>query len=94
MNECRPRAAGDIGRERVRYADDVLKRSPQLQLPAAAENGGKREESMSAGKPAPFLGVRESELQATSAHAVTRSFARNTVVITEGDRSDSRYIIL
>lgn len=49
---------------------------------------------MSAGKPAPFLGLKESDLQAISDHAVTRSFARNTVVITEGDRSDSLYIIL
>jgi CRP/FNR family cyclic AMP-dependent transcriptional regulator len=49
---------------------------------------------MSASKPAPFLGLKESDLQAISDHAVTRSFARNTVVITEGDRSDSLYIIL
>jgi len=36
---------------------------------------------MSASKPAPFLDLKGSELQAVSAHAVTRSFARNTVVI-------------
>jgi CRP/FNR family cyclic AMP-dependent transcriptional regulator len=44
--------------------------------------------------PAPFVGLNESDLQAISGHAVTRSFARNTVVVTEGDRSDSLYIIL
>jgi CRP/FNR family cyclic AMP-dependent transcriptional regulator len=49
---------------------------------------------MSASKPTPFLGLKESDLQAISAHAVTRSFSRNTVVVTEGDRSDSLYIIL
>ena len=36
---------------------------------------------MSASKPTPFLSLKESDLQAISAHAVTRSFARNTVVI-------------
>lgn len=49
---------------------------------------------MSPSKPTPFLGLKETELQAISAHAVTRSFPRNTVVISEGDRSDSLYIIL
>ena len=49
---------------------------------------------MSASKPMPFLGLKESDLRAISAHAVTRSFAKNTVVVTEGDRTDSLYIIL
>ena len=49
---------------------------------------------MSVSKPTPFLGLKQSDLQAISVHAVTRSFARNTVVVTEGDRSDSLYIIL
>ena len=49
---------------------------------------------MSASKPAPFQGLKESDLQAISARAVTRAFARNAVVVTEGDRSDSLYIIL
>lgn len=49
---------------------------------------------MSAGKPTPFGGLKQSDLQAISAHAVTRSFARNTVVVSEGERSDSLYIIL
>ena len=49
---------------------------------------------MSANKPAPFQGLKESDLQAISAHAVTRTFAKNAVIVTEGDRSDSLYIIL
>ena len=49
---------------------------------------------MSATAPAPFQGLKESDLRAISARAVTRSFAKNTVVVTEGDRSDSLYIIL
>jgi CRP/FNR family cyclic AMP-dependent transcriptional regulator len=49
---------------------------------------------MSAKQSAPFLGLTEHELAAVSAHAVTRTYARNTVVITEGDRSDSLYIIV
>ena len=49
---------------------------------------------MSASKTTPFPGLKESELQAISPHAVTRSFARNAVVVSEGDRGDSLYIIL
>ena len=49
---------------------------------------------MSVSTPTPYLGLEQSDLQAISARAVTRSFARNTVVISEGDRSDSLYIIL
>lgn len=49
---------------------------------------------MSAEKPAPFEGLKQSDLQAISAHAVTRSFAKNAVVVTEGDRSDTLFIIL
>lgn len=49
---------------------------------------------MSATAPPPFQGLKESDLRAISARAVTRSFAKNTVVVTEGDRSDSLYIIL
>lgn len=45
-------------------------------------------------KSAPFMGLHPNELQAISAHALTRAFPKNTVVITEGDRSDSLYIIL
>ena len=49
---------------------------------------------MNAGNPMPFPELTESDLQAISAHAVTRSFSRNAVVVTEGDGSDSLYIIL
>lgn len=49
---------------------------------------------MSASKAAPFLGLNKSDLQAISARAVTRAFPRNTVVVTEGERGDSLYIIL
>jgi CRP/FNR family cyclic AMP-dependent transcriptional regulator len=35
-----------------------------------------------------------AELQAISAHAQTRAFPRNAVVLNEGDRTDSLYIIL
>jgi CRP/FNR family cyclic AMP-dependent transcriptional regulator len=34
------------------------------------------------------------ELRAMTAHAVTRAFPRNAVVLNEGDRTDSLYIIL
>jgi CRP/FNR family cyclic AMP-dependent transcriptional regulator len=43
--------------------------------------------------PARFLLSRE-ELQAMTPHAVTRAFPRNAVVLNEGDRTDSLYIIL
>lgn len=41
-----------------------------------------------------FSGLEKSDLDTIAAHGVTRSFARNTVVITEGDTSDSLYLIL
>jgi hypothetical protein len=44
---------------------------------------------MSAGKPAPFLDLKQSDLHAVPAHAVTRSFAGNAAVVTQGDRSNS-----
>jgi CRP/FNR family cyclic AMP-dependent transcriptional regulator len=34
------------------------------------------------------------ELRAISAHAVTRSFPRNTIILSEGDRTDTLYVIL
>lgn len=49
---------------------------------------------MIAGKSTPFPELKESDLEAISAHAVTRSFAKNAVVVTEGDRSDCLYIIV
>lgn len=45
-------------------------------------------------KSAPFMGLHPDELEAISANALTRAFPKNAVVITEGDRSDSLYIIL
>lgn len=49
---------------------------------------------MIAGKSTLFPALKESDLQAISVHAVTRSFAKNAVVVTEGDRGDSLYIIV
>lgn len=49
---------------------------------------------MDSDKTAPFMGLQPNEVLAISAHAVTRAFPKNTVVITEGDHSDSLYIIL
>ena len=34
------------------------------------------------------------ELQAISAHAVTRAFPKNAVILNEGDRADSLYVII
>lgn len=52
-------------------------------MPAAKTEGSKSDEIL-----------RPSELQAISAQAITRSFPRNTVVVHEGDRTDSLYIIV
>ncbi len=41
-----------------------------------------------------FSGLSEQEIQAISHHAVTKRFIKNTVVINEGDNSDSLYVIL
>lgn len=41
-----------------------------------------------------FSGLGEQEIQAISHHAVTKRFVKNTVVINEGDNSDSLYVIL
>lgn len=49
---------------------------------------------MSASTPTPFPELKESDLRTISARAVTRVFPKNAVVITEGDRSNSLYIIL
>ena len=38
--------------------------------------------------------LSKEELTAMTAHAVTRAFPKNTVVMNEGDRTDSLYIIL
>jgi len=41
-----------------------------------------------------FAGLPESDLQAISSLSVTRQFPKNTLVICEGDHSDSLYVIL
>lgn len=48
--------------------------------------------SRSAATP-PFLGLEEHELRALSAHATVQAFPKNTVVINEGDRTDSIFFI-
>lgn len=40
-----------------------------------------------------FSSLSESDLQALSDHAVTRTFPKNAIIINEGDTSDSLYII-
>ena len=42
----------------------------------------------------PFLGLSEQDLSALSQHAVIRAYAKNTVIVHEGDQTDSFYIIL
>ncbi len=41
-----------------------------------------------------FSGLSETEMAAVSSLAVTRSFPKNTLVICEGDVSDSLYVVL
>lgn len=41
-----------------------------------------------------FSGLAEREIAALADAAVVRTFAKNTVVVTEGERSDSLYVIL
>lgn len=38
--------------------------------------------------------LSRDELRALSAHAVMRSFAKNTVIVNEGDPADSLYVIV
>lgn len=38
--------------------------------------------------------LSRDELRALSAHAVTRTFAKNTVIVSEGDPADSLYVIV
>ena len=42
----------------------------------------------------PFANLDESALRALAPHGVVRSFAKNTVVVNEGDETDSLYILL
>jgi CRP/FNR family cyclic AMP-dependent transcriptional regulator len=41
-----------------------------------------------------FNGLPEADLNAISSHAVTRTYNKNTVIINEGDESDSLFLIL
>jgi len=41
-----------------------------------------------------FAGLSEADMAAVSSLAVTRSFPKNTLVICEGDTSDSLYVVL
>ena len=42
----------------------------------------------------PFLGLSEQDIAALSRRAVTRAFPKNTIILNEGDQTDSLYIIL
>ena len=42
----------------------------------------------------PFLGLSVQDLSALSQRAVTRAYPKNTIIIHEGDHTDSLYIIL
>lgn len=44
--------------------------------------------------PSPDDVLSEAEIQAIAQHAVTRTFPKNTVVVTEGDRTDTLYIVV
>jgi CRP/FNR family cyclic AMP-dependent transcriptional regulator len=41
-----------------------------------------------------FSGLQEEDLKTISSHAITRSYAKNTIIINEGDLTDSMYVIL
>ena len=42
----------------------------------------------------PFLGLTEQDIAALSRRAVTRAFPKNTIIVNEGDQTDSLYIIV
>src|SRR6266702_1679130 len=42
----------------------------------------------------PFANLDESALRALAPHGAVRSFSKNAVVVSEGDESDSLYILL
>lgn len=42
----------------------------------------------------PFLGLTEQDIAALSRRAVTRAFPKNTIILNEGDLTDSLYIIM
>ena len=41
-----------------------------------------------------FAGLSDEDIKAISSHAVTKTYAKNTVIINEGDESDSLYVII
>lgn len=41
-----------------------------------------------------FAGIAESDLRDLASHAITRSFPKNTIILSEGDQAGSLYIIL
>ena len=45
-------------------------------------------------EPSPCDVLSDAELKALSRRAIMRAFAKNTVVVSEGDRADSLYIVL
>ncbi len=49
---------------------------------------------MSDKQKAPFEGLSEQDIKALSQHAVTRAYPKNTIIVNEGDDTDSLYIIL
>lgn len=42
----------------------------------------------------PFLGLSEHDISALSRHAVTRAYPKNTIIMNEGDLTDTLYIIV
>ena len=42
----------------------------------------------------PFLGLSEHDISALSQHAVTRAYPKNTIIMNEGDLTDTLYIIV
>ncbi len=44
--------------------------------------------------PSPDEILSEAELRAIARHGVVRSYPKNTIVVSEGDRTDTLYIIL
>jgi CRP/FNR family cyclic AMP-dependent transcriptional regulator len=49
---------------------------------------------MSDQQKSPFLGLSEQDIAALSKNAVMRAFPKNTVILSEGDQTDSLYIIV
>src|ERR1044071_10204337 len=45
-------------------------------------------------EPSPCDVLSDAELKALSERAIMRAFAKNTVIVSEGDRADSLYIVL